>query len=230
MKWTKGHEKIISFGVSLEVKGTAAGVWCYIPKVESNRATYTGVKMTWEKWAEPIIFCLDERRERLEYLKKTPWFKRDFSQHDFIADSLNEIMIMLFWQNEHYMTLPGEQYQTLRKWAIQYLYDGPCDFPYSGNIPDGDYSFTIDFEKDIEIVKSYDLQKEMAQYNREHNAEHNKEMGRLQTEERFKELHGDSWTTQEILDQGFSRKTLDKFVKYGLIERVKRGYYVRVSV
>lgn len=47
---------------------------------------------------------------------------------------------------------------------------------------------------------------------------------------RFAQLKGDAWTAQEILDQGFSRKTLDKFVKYKLILRVKKGCYVRNSV
>ena len=55
-------------------------------------------------------------------------------------------------------------------------------------------------------------------------------MGRRQTEKRFEQLEGDAWTTQEIYAQGFSRKTLDKFVEHGLIERVKRGHYVRKSV
>ena len=96
-------------------------------------------------------------------------------------------------------------------------------FPLDDDIPDGDYSFTIDFERDTEIVRAYDLKKEMGQYNAEHNAAHNQELGRRQTEERFAQLKGDTWTAQEILDQGFSRKTLDKFVKYGLILRVKKG-------
>lgn len=84
--------------------------------------------------------------------------------------------------------------------------------------------------RDTEIVQAYDLKKEMGQYNAEHNAVHNQELGRRQTEERFTQLKGDTWTAQEILDQGFSRKTLDKFVKYGLILRVKKGRYVRNSV
>lgn len=74
------------------------------------------------------------------------------------------------------------------------------------------------------------LKEEMGAYNAEHNAEHNKDMGRCQTEKRFEQLEGDAWTTQEIYAQGFSRKTLDKFVEHGLIERVKRGHYVRKSV
>lgn len=46
----------------------------------------------------------------------------------------------------------------------------------------------------------------------------------------FLKCEFDEWTTQEIYAQGFSRKTLDKFVEHGLIERVKRGHYVRKSV
>lgn len=33
------------------------------------------------------------------------------------------------------------------------------------------YSFSIDYEKDVEIVRSYDLKREMSEYNREHNAD-----------------------------------------------------------
>lgn len=128
------------------------------------------------------------------------------------------------------MSLPGEQSKELRKWVYRYLSNGQEPFPYSGNIPDADYSFTIDFAKDTEIVQVYDLKTDMAQYNRDNNAAHNRDMAYRQTKERFEKIQGDAWTTQELLAQGISRKTLDKFVKYKFIRRVKQGHYVRVPV
>lgn len=131
--------------------------------------------------------------------------------------------MMLYYQNGLYMTLPGKESKLLKTWVFQYLTNGcePFPLPLDDDIPDGDYSFTIDFVRDTEIVRAYDLKNEMAQYNAENNAAHNQALGRRQTEERFERLEGDAWTTQEILAQGFSRKTLDKFVKYGLIKRIR---------
>ena len=76
-------------------------------------------------------------------------------------------------------------------------------------------------------MRAYDLKTDMAQYNRDNNANHNKDMAYQKTKERFETITGGAWTTQEILAQGVSRKTLDKFVKYGLIRRLKQGHYVR---
>lgn len=218
---------MITFGAALEVRGTARGVWCYRPApLGETSASYHGVSMTWKEWAQPIIQYLDDFRTGFSFAGYLPSEERS----RIFSDTLNTCLMKLSYQDGKYMTLPGEQYKKLKEWVYQYLYDGPAAFPFAGSIPDGDYAFTIDFEKDIEIVRSYDLKTEMSQYNREHNSSHNKDMGRRQTEERFQNLCGDEWTTQEILGQGFSRKTLDKFVKYGLIRRVKQGHYVRNSV
>ena len=224
MGWTQGHEKMITFGASLEVRGKASGVWCYLPApLDNKHATYQGVTMTWEQWARPIMEYLNNCRAKLNTTQQK---QRD----EVFRNALNGGMLWLFYQNGLYLTLPGEEYKTLKEWVYQYLIDGRTPFPYSGDIPGTDYSFTIDFDTDIEIVRAYDLKKEMPQYNQVHNAAHNKEMGRRQTEKRFEDLQGDAWTTQEILAQGFSRKTLDKFVKHGLIKRIKQGHYVRNPV
>ena len=222
---------MISFGVALEVRGTAKDVWCYYPaELSEKQAFYHGVSMTWEKWAEPIIKFLAERHTAIS----SAACQSDKRKEQLFAETLNQGMMMLYYQRTSsikpknlYMTLPGEQSKVLREWVYQYLSVGYGTFPYSGNIPNGDYSFTIDFAKDTEIVRAYDLKTEMAQYNRDNNAAHNKEMAYRQTKERFEKITGDAWTTQEILAQGVSRKTLDKFVKYGLIRRVKQGHYVR---
>ena len=196
MGWESGHEKMISFGVALDVRGAAKGVWCYyVANLDEKSVTYHGVPMTWEGWIKPILFFMDSRRAELTALRKQP----DSSADELFQSSYDTAVMMLYYQNGMYMTLPGKEGKLL-------------------------------FERDTEIVRAYDLKKEMGQYNAEHNAAHNQELGRRQTEERFAQLKGDTWTAQEILDQGFSRKTLDKFVKYGFILRVKKGRYVRNSV
>lgn len=229
MGWESGHEKMISFGVALDVRGAAKGVWCYyVANLDEKSVTYHGVPMTWEGWIKPILFFMDSRRAELSALRKQP----DGGADELFQSSYDTAVMMLYYQNGMYMTLPGKEGKLLKTWVFRYLSNGyePFPFPLDDDIPDGDYSFTIDFERDTEIVRAYDLKKEMGQYNAEHNAAHNQELGRRQTEERFAQLKGDTWTAQEILDQGFSRKTLDKFVKYGLILRVKKGRYVRNSV
>lgn len=226
MQWPDGLEKMITFGVSLKVRGTVKGVWCYMGQMEAHSATYRGIPMTWERWAQPIMDYLNDRRATLEISKTMSQSERS----RFRGSTYDNAMMMLSYQSGQYMTLPGEEYRTLKEWVYQYFRTGTAPLPYHGEIPDGNYEFTIDFEKDVEIVAAPYLKEEMGAYNAEHNAEHNKDMGRCQTEKRFEQLEGDAWTTQEIYAQGFSRKTLDKFVEHGLIERVKRGHYVRKFV
>ena len=215
---------MVSFGAALEVRGAAKGVWCYHPsEPDTKRAVYYGVPMTWERWAGPILEFLAEGHRQFS-AALCPSGKQ---KERLFTETLNQGMMMLFYQNGLYMTLPGEQTKILREWVYQYLSVGCGKFPYSGAIPDGGYSFAIDFAKDTEIVRAYDLKTDMAQYNRDNNAVHNRDMAYQKTKERFETITGSAWTTQEILAQGVSRKTLDKFVKYGLIKRLKQGHYVR---
>ena len=215
---------MVSFGAALEVRGAAKGVWCYRPtELDEGRAAYHGVPMTWEEWAGPIMEFLAGQHK----LFTAALCLSKEQKEQLFTEALNQGMMMLFYQKGLYLTLPGEQTRILREWVYQYLSVGCGAFPYSGDIPDGNYSFTIDFAKDTEIVRAYDLKTDMAQYNLDNNAAHNKEMAYRQTKERFETITGDTWTTQEIQAQGVSRKTLDKFVKYGLIRRVKQGHYVR---
>lgn len=216
---------MISFGVALEVKGTAKGVWCYCPApADSQRAAYIGMDMTWEEWSAPIIQYLDQKHAELSIAAKLlppGQCAMEFSK------ALNRAIMMLSYQAGRYMTLPGPEYKALKEWVYQYLFAGRGSFPFTGHIPDGGYSFTIDFAKDTDIVRAYDLKTEMAQYNQDNNAAHNKKLGYQQTKKRFETIQGDEWTTQELLAQNISRKTLDTFVRHGLIRRDRWGHYVR---
>lgn len=229
MEWENGLAKLVTFGVSLEVRrppSFAAAPWCYSARLDKQSAAYQGFPMTWEEWLAPVRELLDRRR--VEFKTDTSMTAEQRAQ--LAEDTYNAAIMMLFYQKGHYMTIPGEDCKRLKEWVYQYFYGGAAPLPPLSEITDGDCRFEIDFDRDIEIVEAPNLREGMSQYNQTHNAEHNKAMGRAQTEKRFENLCGDSWTTQEILAQGFSRKTLDTFVKHGLIERVKRGYYVRKSV
>jgi hypothetical protein len=215
MKWEHGHEKMITFGVASEVRGAAKGVWCYSANLTPIKAEYSGRIMRWEQWLGRVIgemeFAINDAKNR----------NKNTSAATYRA------IEALYYQDGRYLTLPAETGDTIKKWIFDCYKEWPKgsnDFQYNGEMPNTDLKFTIDFENDIEIVRTYDL-KDPVQM-----AEHNKEMGRNQTKNRFEQLKGDKWTTQEIHAQGFSRKTLDKFVKHGLIKRIKQGHYVRNSV
>ena len=88
-----------------------------------------------------------------------------------------------------------------------------------------EYTFTIDFERDVEIVPNRSIKDDMAAYNRQSNAE----KGRRRVEKRFADLQGDKWTTAELTGQGFTKRNIDSFVENGLIKRLYKGHYMRVS-
>jgi hypothetical protein len=225
MVWEQGHEKMITFGVALEVRredGTARanGVWCYSAEITSKGAVYTGTPMTWERWGAALIIHLDGKRE--EY--------KDNKAEKYNA-VYKETARLMYYQNGNYMTLTAKERGAISDWIYEYYFSSrKPPLPLPGEIPNGDLQFTVDFENDVELVKAYDLKTEMGAFNKEHNDRRNKDMGRNKSKDRFEELEGDTWTTQEILSQGFSRKTLDTFVRHGFIKRIKQGHYVRNSV
>ena len=124
--------------------------------------------------------------------------------------------------------MPIAEIDSIKAWIYKYFKDGKAAFPYQGEIPNADLNFTIDFERDIEIVEAIDLKTDMSEYNKAHNAQHNKDIGRKRVLETFSRLTGDEWTTKEILAQGFNEKNIKRFVDYGLIERISRGRYRRL--
>lgn len=77
----------------------------------------------------------------------------------------------------------------------------------------------------MEIVPNRSIKDDMAAYNRQANAE----KGRCRVEKRFADLQGDKWTTEELTGQGFTKRNIDSFVENGLIKRLYKGHYMRVS-
>ena len=130
----------------------------------------------------------------------------------------------MYYQNSLYLTLPKEERNAIVKWIYAYLKDGTTPFPFQGDTGSRYYEFTIDFDKDVEIVRSFDLTTEMADYNRAQNPQR----AAQQVQKRFAQLTGDCWTTAELKAQGFTKRNIDTFLSHGLIKRLYQGHYQRV--
>ena len=198
MDWQYGHEKMISFGAALEVKGVIKGVWCYTPEITDTYAKYSGVKMSWEEWGAGI-----------ETAVKNNSF---YNEMDGIKNNsiFYKVYISMYYQNYKYLTLPAEKSDKIIKWFMEYNRGKKLPFPFQGEIPNADMEFTIDFEKDISIVENKDLKDpaQMSEYNRQNNDKHNKDMGERRSRETFNRLVGDKWTAAEIRQQGFTDRQI----------------------
>ena len=83
---------------------------------------------------------LNDRRATLEISKTMSQSERS----RFRGSTYDNAMMMLSYQSGQYMTLPGEEYRTLKEWVYQYFRTGTAPLPYHGEIPDGNYEFTIE--------------------------------------------------------------------------------------
>lgn len=210
MMWPQGHEKMVTFGAALEVPGNTRGLWCYYAKTDERRAAYTGVPMSWERWAAPLV----------DYL--SAW---SAARRWDMVEVMQGAMLRLYYQKPYYLTVPKSVRVAVVKWVYQFLKAGAAPFPCAGDMGSGEYSFTIDFERDVEIVPNRSIQEDMAAYNRQSNAE----KGRRRVEKRFADLTGDRWTTAELTGQGFTKRNISTFVENGLLKRLCKGHYMRVS-
>ena len=134
-------------------------------------------------------------------------------------------MLRLYYQNGLYLTVPKAVRVAVVTWIYQFLKDGAVPVPFAGDMGSEPYSFTIDFERDVEIVPNRPIQADMAAYNRQTNAE----KARRRVEKRFADLQGDTWTTAELTGQGFTKRNIKTFLDNGLIKRLCKGHYMRIS-
>jgi len=211
MNWDNGNAKIISFGVGLEVKGAANGVYCYRPEYYNDRATFAAVEMTWERWSEKIIDALDGKQYRID-----------------------DVIMMMYYQDGVYMTLPFAEQKAIKAWIYKdYKLGEP--FPYSGVI-ECRKNFEIDFDRDCRIVKSKSLRHNgnMAAHNRENATELAAARGKIQRNKAaladYKQLVGDAWTTKELNDiYNLDARKIKRLVDAEAIKRLKQGFYRRIS-
>ena len=216
MHWPQGHEKMVSFGQALSVEdkasgGRVKGLWCYKAELDATRAVYTGYTMMWEWWAVPLLQYLTEQREARA--AATP-------------EVIQTVMRLLYYQDGLYLTVPGDVRRAIVKWAYQYLKDGTAPFPFAGDMGSDSYQFTVDFKRDTSLKENVNIHADMSKYNTAHNAE----KAARRTVKRFADLTGDRWTTAELHAQGFSDRNIRTFCKDGLIKKIYRGCYGRVSV
>lgn len=138
----------------------------------------------------------------------------------------------------NYLTLTQEDYKAITAWINEYLVSGSAPFPLSGEIPAADYKFVIDYNTDVEFVDNRDLKApgEMAKYNQETNVARNKEKGKKRVQERFSAACGavkigDTLTTKQLVEMGYTDdKARKRLIDSGVLKRIKRGYYLVLSV
>ena len=202
---------MVTFGQNIGVPGNVKGLWCYKAEMDAVKAVYTGYTMTWGLWAAPILDYLTEQRE----------------VGAAAALEINQtVMRLLYYQNGFYLTVPGDVRRAIVKWAYQYLKDGAAPFPFAGDMGSDNRQFTIDFQRDTALKENVNIHADMGAYNAAHNAE----KAARRTMKRFADLTGDRWTTAELHAQGFSDRNIKTFCKDGLIKKIYRGCYGRVSV
>ena len=207
-----GLEYMVSFGAALDVRGSNKGVYCYTANITDSKAEYKGVKMEWEKWLKPIIRALDDGRKNMKNAKNANERFKEYNNAYDIA------RMNLYYQNKTHLTITKEIQKAIHNWFRSYLLSGKDELKYSGLMPNSDIAFTIDFDKDIEIVKQHD------------NTTHNQEIARNKVLQTFSGLKGNAWTTAELKAQGFNRGNIERFASdtYRLIKRVKHGHYIRL--
>jgi hypothetical protein len=233
MKRKDGHEQLITFGAALEVQAaqgtkTIKGVFCYDSDITDEKAEYKCSPMSWEQWSMEIKHHVDIARYVFVRLKSAETESRKRKTEK----QIRQAVISMYYQPPMRLTLPKAEQEKITKWIRDYFKDSTAEFPYNGNINSAEINFTIDFENDIEIAENIMLKDNFAEYNREHNKEHNikhnKDLGRKKVEQTFSRLTGDEWSRQEILAQGFNDNNIKRFVDYGMIKRIRQGYYKRI--
>jgi hypothetical protein len=210
--WEDGIEKMISFGVALDVRSVknkdgndiynVKDIYCYRMKIDDNKAIYTGISMTWERWKQGII----DKVNSIDTLKKIRY--NNDNEKEYYNRLFDECKSSIYYQNDYYMTFPLNEKTAIEKWFADYYWKRniELEFPFSGIIQNAELSFAIDFYKDIDIVDAHYIgtSEKMAEHNRQNNDRHNKKMGEKQSRETFNKLKGDTWTTGEIKAQGFN--------------------------
>lgn len=221
MQWHYGINKMVSFGSSLEVKGTNQDVFCYRKEEENDRTTFIGMEMEWEWWFYHL-------KSKIDYIKR--------NSPDMTCLDVKHLNTDIYYQTHsdigYYLTLKSEQIEAIKQWISTYFYKGEAAYPYNGKIPNSDLQFTIVYD-DVDIIPQRNIKgkKAMSEYNKINNAEHNKQIGKDKALEKFSKLQGNEWTTKELKDLGYTNTQIDNYCnQYHWIERVDRGIYRRIII
>ena len=68
-----------------------------------------------------------------------------------------------------------------------------------------------------------------AQYNKDNAAQLGKARSKKAAQKNFEHIAGNEWTTQELNAQGITKNKITRLVNNGVIERISRGRYRRIS-
>ena len=222
MKWIDGHEKMITFGAALEVRGASKGVWCYTAEYGEGYARFREVTcLNWECWLFYIKWLIDLKYDIIKMSR--------VNQPPYLFEA--EVMKYLYYQNGYHLTLPSEEGKLLKAWTRDYINHIEKPYPYTGDMPNRGLDFTIHYDTDIELVEAIDLKdpQAMAQYNHEHNKEHNFELGKKKAWEKFSRLQGEEWQRSELIMQGYDDRQIRRYCAYEWIEKMEWGRYRRIT-
>ena len=138
-------------------------------------------------------------------------------------------MSALYYSDHKYMTLPLAEKEQLERWVYQYVKIScqefwdylpnlatkpPLLFPLHGDTGSDEYSFTIDFDKDVEIVPNVSWKRNAAEYNAEQNAA----KGKQRVEKRARAMLPDGdFTRDDLAALGYGPKAISNLRRDKLI-------------
>lgn len=127
--------------------------------------------MSWELWAVKLMLILDECRRNKKSTKEM-WDK---------------VRPAIYCQSGTRLTLDKENYHAIHEWVIDYFTGLEPPFPLSGEIPDADFHFEIDYNADAKLVDNLNLNSPaaMSEFNKETNAVRNVQKGKEKVLRRF---------------------------------------------
>jgi hypothetical protein len=140
---------------------------------------------------------------------------------NIISGSLKKL---LYFEGGKYISMPKKEREKVEGWFLRYLDDPETPFPLHGDTGSDEYTFTVDFEKDVEIVRNWNLKKDMAAYNKEHNALRNKEKGESDVLKRARSvLTKEEYTKDEVLALGYKSGSWQTLLDHNLLVRKPGG-------
>lgn len=198
-----GLSKMVTFGATISVDGKNKDNYCYMVINKTEKGfTCVGIDMTWEKWAETIKYWSDNGNQLFQ-MNNMPY---------------SDVEKYIYYQDKIYLTLTGKYNEIMRTCTKQYFNTRKADFP-TGQIPNKDLTFNIDYDEDIEIYRS-------------HENKHLKEVnGHDKAYIKFNTLNAaidEIVTRQQLLALKWNDKNIARYIEYGFMKRIagKKGAYM----
>lgn len=207
--WKNGIEKMVTFGATLRADESAVKTaWCYRVDKDERRAAYTGAAMTWDRWMDGIENAACEASNSSSTVGE------------------KQAYIAVYYQGGMYMALPRTAADKLKAWVAALLAGFNTSRPEAaelGELRGAGIGFEVVYA-DVKIVDSVDLRSS------ENMAAWNVERGKQMVIERAGQTlanykSGDKITTKELNGVGYSKNTIPKLIKNGIVKRIRNGLY-----